>query len=135
METVRDMKKHVTIVAALHIGFGFLGLIGAIVIFFLFDFAQSQVYDVDVADTVLNILKLLVPLLLGLGRILSIIGGFGLLAYKQWGRIIIIIMSAVNCLNIPIGTAKGVYSLWALVQDDTIRLFNDGTADISVRKN
>ena len=123
MEKVRDMKKHVTVVGALHIGFGFLGLIGAIVLFFVFDFAQSQVEDVEVADTVIRVIKILIPLFLSLGRILSIVGGFGLFGYHQWARIIIIIMSALNCLNVPIGTAKGVYSLWALMQDDTIILF------------
>jgi hypothetical protein len=135
MEKVRDMKKHVTVVAALHIGFGFLGLIGAIALFFVFDFAQSQVYDVDVADTVLNLIKILLPIFLSIGRILSIIGGFGLLGYREWGRIIIIIMSAINCLNVPIGTAKGVYSLWALVQDDTIKLFREDYRPVTSRNN
>ena len=128
MEKVRDMKKHVTVVGALHVGFGFLGLIGAVVLFFVLNFAQSFVTDVDIATTVLILLKILLPIILAIGRILSIIGGFGLFAYKQWARILIIVMSALNCLNVPIGTAKGVYSIWTLMQDETIKLFKSDLA-------
>jgi len=125
MEKVRDMKKHVTFVAALHIGFGVLGFIGSIVLYFAFDFAESFVHDVEVANVVMNMLKVFLPSLIGLGSILGIIGGIGVLGYHQWARILIIIISALDCLHVPIGTAKGVYSIWALLQDETIKLFRE----------
>jgi len=124
MEKQRDMKKHVTIVGVLHIVFGALKVIAAISLFFVFNFAQSFVADVEVATTVITIIKTLLPVLIGLGGILGLVGGVGLFSYQQWARILVIIVSALNCLNIPIGTAKGVYSIWALLQDDTIQLFN-----------
>jgi len=124
MEKRRDMRKHVTFVAALHIGFGVLGIIGAIVVFFVFNFASSFVEDVEIATMVLNLMKVFVPVLIAIGSILGIVGGIGLLSYQQWARILIIVLSALDCLNVPIGTAKGVYSIWALLQDDTVELFN-----------
>jgi len=123
MEKKRDMKKHVTFVAALHIGFGILGIIGSLVVFFLLNFAQSFIQDVEIATAVLNLIKIIVPLLLFFTSILGIVGGIGLLSYQQWARIIIIVLSALNCLNVPIGTAKGVYSIWTLLQDESIELF------------
>jgi hypothetical protein len=54
---------------------------------------------------------------------LGLVGGIGLLAYRNWARYLIIIVAALGCLNIPIGTLKGVYSLWVLLQDETIQLF------------
>ena len=45
MEKKRDMKKHVTFVGALHIGFGILSIIGAVVLYFVLNFAQSFVKD------------------------------------------------------------------------------------------
>lgn len=127
MERKRDMRKHVTFVAALHIGFGVLSLIGAIVVFFVFGFARTQVGSDEVAMMVLGILKVFLPLLLGGFAALGILGGIGLLAYKPWARILVIVLSALSCLNVPIGTAKGVYSLWALLQDDTVDLFQKGS--------
>ena len=35
------MKKHVTVVGAIQIGFGILGLIGAVAVFFALNFARS----------------------------------------------------------------------------------------------
>jgi hypothetical protein len=37
----------------------------------------------------------------------------------------VMIVSAMNCLNVPVGTAKGVYSLWVLMQPETIELFEN----------
>jgi len=125
MEKVRDMRKHVTVVGALHIGFAILGLVGALVVFFSVNFAQSFVEGEEIAITVLTAVKVFIPILIGLISVMSIIGGIGLFSYKEWARILVIVMSAINCLNVPIGTAKGVYSLWALLQDDTIKLFRE----------
>lgn len=125
MEKKRDMTKHVTFVGALHIGFGILKVIGSVVLYFAINYAQSFIQDVEVATQVIMLIKILVPLLVALGGILGIVGGIALFSYHQWARIMIIVLSALNCLNVPIGTAKGVYSLWALLQDDTIKLFNE----------
>jgi hypothetical protein len=35
------------------------------------------------------------------------------------------VVAALGCLNIPIGTLKGVYTLWVLLQDETIKLFEN----------
>jgi len=35
----------------------------------------------------------------------------------------VIVVSALGCLFIPIGTLSGVYALWVLLQDDTVKLF------------
>jgi hypothetical protein len=117
------MKKHVTIVGVIHIAFGVLGLIGAMTVFFALHFARGFVIDEDVPAMVLTILSLSLPLLIGFMSTLGLVGGIGLLAYKNWARYLIIIVAALGCLNIPIGTLKGVYSLWVLLQDETIRLF------------
>jgi len=141
MEKVRDMKKHVTVVGALHIGFAILGLIGALATFLSINFAQSFVTGEDIPVKVLTAIKIFVPGLIAVVSLLSIVGGIGLFSYKEWARILIIVMSAINCLNVPIGTAKGVYSIWALLQDETIRMFKgedpyaSGQEEITKRTN
>lgn len=118
------MKKHVTVVAAIQIGFALLGLVAAIAVFFVFRFAMSQVGDDETGQMVLNFLSLSLPLLLGCLSTLGLVGGIGLLAYKPWARYIVIVVSALGCLNIPIGTLRGVYTIWVLVQDETVILFD-----------
>jgi hypothetical protein len=118
------MKKHVTVVGAIHIGFGFLGLIGAIAAFFALNFAKSVIpTEEEIPIMVLRILSISVPLLIGFMSTLGLVGGIGLLTLQSWARYLVIVVAALGCLNIPIGTLKGVYSLWVLLQDDTIKLF------------
>ncbi len=118
------MKKHVTFVAALHIGFSIIGIFGAFALFFILRFAGSFVEDVEVANTVLHFIGIVLPISIFSVSITGLIGGIGLMGYRKWARILVLIVSAVNCLNIPLGTLVGVYSIWALMQDDSIKLFN-----------
>ncbi|MGC1389809.1 MAG: hypothetical protein WA816_02135 [Bacteroidales bacterium] len=117
------MKKHVTVVGAIQIGFGVLGLIAAVAAFFALNFARSQVGDDEVASGVLKLLSISVPVLIGFLSTLGLVGGIGLFTYQSWARYLVIVVSALGCLNIPIGTLKGVYALWVLLQDETVKLF------------
>jgi hypothetical protein len=117
------MKKHVTVVGAIHIGFGLLGLVAAVATFFAFTFLIGVVGSDDVPVMLFSILRICVPILIGFNSILGLVGGIGLLSYQPWARYVVIVAAALGCLNIPIGTLKGVYSLWVLLQDDTVKLF------------
>jgi hypothetical protein len=117
------MRKHVTVVGAIHIGFGAIGLIGAVAIFFALNFAKGMVGGEDVPTMVLGFLSVSLPLLVGFMSTLGLVGGIGLLSFQPWARFLVIVVAALGCLNIPIGTLKGVYSLWVLLQDETIALF------------
>ncbi len=117
------MKKHVTVVGAIHIGFGILGLILALGAFFALNFAKGVVGGDEVPTMVLGFLSVSIPLLIGFMSTLGLVGGIGLLSLQPWARYLIIVVAALGCLNIPIGTLKGVYSLWVLLQDETIKLF------------
>jgi hypothetical protein len=118
------MKKHVTVVGAIQIGFSVLGLIGAMAVFFVLTFARGQVGDDDTGKTVLLFLSISLPLLIGFISILGLVGGIGLLSFKSWARYLVIVVSALGCINIPFGTLKGIYALWVLLQDETVKLFN-----------
>jgi hypothetical protein len=117
------MKKHVTVVGAIHIGFGVLGLIAAVAVFFALNFAKGFVENEEVPTMVLGFLSVSLPLLIGVLSTLGLIGGIGLLSFLSWARYLVIVVAALGCLNIPIGTLKGVYTLWVLLQDETIKLF------------
>jgi hypothetical protein len=123
MENSR-MKKHVTVVGSIQIGFSVLGLLAASVIFVSLTFARGFAEGDDTGQMVLRFLSISLPLLIGFLSTLGLVGGIGLLVYKPWARYIVIVVSALGCVNIPFGTVKGVYCIWVLIQDDTIKLFN-----------
>lgn len=118
------MKKHVTLVAALQIGFSTMGIIAALIIFFIFSFAGSFVVDDHVGTSIIQFIGTVLPASISLVSLLGLIGGVGLLSYRNWARILVMVVAALGCLNFPLGTIKGVYSLWTLMQDETIKLFN-----------
>jgi hypothetical protein len=117
------MKKHVTVVGSIQIGFSVLGLLAAMAVLTALSFARAFVEYDDVAQTVLRFLAVSIPALVGSFSALGLVAGIGLLTYRPWARYLVIIISALDCINIPIGTAKGIYSIWVLIQDDTIKLF------------
>lgn len=122
----RDMKQHVSFVGALHVGFGILGLLGALAIYLVLRFAYGYVEHDPVASQILPFVGNSISLVIIFFSSLGIIGGIGLFTYRPWARILVLIVSAINCLNVPVGTAKGVYSIWVLMQRETIDMFEPG---------
>ena len=123
------MERHVTIVAALQIGWSILGLILGVFLLILLGTLGTISGD----EEALIILPLIGLLLGGALIILSglgILGGFGLLRYRNWARILILVLSALDLLNFPLGTALAVYTIWVLVQEETARLFHQAPARV-----
>lgn len=117
------MKKHVTLVGSIQIGFAVIGLMGAVAIFVALSFARAFTENDDIAQIVLRFLSISLPILIGTLSTLGLVGGIGLLVYKPWARYLVIVIATLGCVNIPIGTIKGVYTIWVLIQDETIKLF------------
>lgn len=44
-----------------------------------------------------------------------VIAGFGLIERQTWGRPLTLLMGFISLINIPIGTALGIYTLWVLL--------------------
>jgi len=117
------MEKHITTVAALHIGLSIFGIIiGAFI--FIFLTAIGFVSRDEEALVILAAIGTIVSIFLFVLSVPGIIGGIGLLKRKEWARILILVVSAIDLINIPIGTALGVYSIWVLVNDETVKLFS-----------
>jgi hypothetical protein len=61
------------------------------------------------------------PLLMGIAILVlaiaagSLIAGFGLLERQAWARPLALVMAFLALLNVPLGTALGVYTLWVLM--------------------
>jgi hypothetical protein len=128
MEESIRMKKHVTIVGAIHIGIAILGLIGALVVYLLMDFARGMIPQEEIPDAVMKLISVIltsIPVLIAVISILRLVGGIGLLSQQKWARYVIIIVSIIGMMSVPIGTLLGVYSLWVLMQSETIKLFEN----------
>ena len=125
------MRDHVRILAYLHIVFGALGIVAALIVLFVFGgiagiVGASNPGDPQawhVAMPIIGIVGLVICAFVLLLSLPGIIAGFGLLKFRPWARLLTIVLSALNLLSIPIGTALGIYGLWVLLQPETERLF------------
>lgn len=125
------MRDHVRILAYLHIVFGGLGTAAALIVLFVFGgiagiVGASNPGDPQawhVAMPIIGIVGLVISAFVLLLSLPGIIAGFGLLKLRPWARLLTIVLSALNLLSIPIGTALGIYGLWVLLQPETERMF------------
>jgi hypothetical protein len=116
------MEKHVTVVAALKIGFGVLGILFAAIVFVAVVGGGLYSGDSEVL-AITGIIGSGVALFLLCLSVPQIIGGIGLLKWQPWARILVLILSIFDLLNFPFGTIVGIYTIWVLIQDETIQLF------------
>jgi len=122
-----DMKGHVTVVAALNIGFGALGVVTGLLAFIIIAGAGFFSGDQD-AMAITSIVAGSIAVFMFVISVPDIIAGIGLLKRKSWARILALIIACLDLLFIPIGTIIGAYSIWALVQDDTVKLFESAAS-------
>ncbi|GBD88431.1 hypothetical protein BMS3Abin03_02367 [bacterium BMS3Abin03] len=118
------MEKHLTVVAALQVGFSLLGILAAIIVYTVLRSVVGFVEEPE-GEKVLMLVATWVPLFLIIVSIPGLIGGIGLFMKQRWARILVLVISVLDLLNIPVGTAVAVYSIWVLVQEDTVKLFTE----------
>jgi hypothetical protein len=53
--------------------------------------------------------------LLLVGAVLGIVAGWGLLERQPWARTLAIVLGCFSLLDMPFGTALGIYTLWVLL--------------------
>ncbi len=117
------IDTHVRVAAWLHIVFGVLavGVLGVIGLFcgvFGAAAASASTHGAEASvfawiagfGVVLFLFVIAFP-------VLEIVGGVMLLGGSPAGKVITIIFSVLGLINIPFGTAVGIYSLWALLRD------------------
>ena len=123
----RELQQHVTILGWL--------LIAANAIFLLVGLC-SLVFLVSIgfisadptAMNVLGIIGIVAVLFFGGLALPGILAGYGLLKRARWGQILAIIVAFLSLVNVPLGTALGIYALFVLLQNSASDYFS-GTPD------
>ncbi len=119
------METHLKIIATLHIILGAMSIFAALTVLLLMGgIAAVLGTSTQSSDTVWAI-----PVLGGIGGIIflvlillwlpGLIGGIGLLRHAPWSRVFMIVVSAVDLLGVPFGTALGIYGIWVLTRPES----------------
>lgn len=128
------MATHVKVLAVLYLVFSALFLAGAVILLVIFGGATAVVgtaAEAEDAAIALPIIGITGMALVGFLTVMAapgLIAGFGLLKFANWARILGIVLSALHLLNFPFGTVLGIYGLYVLLNRETERLFEAGSA-------
>lgn len=133
------METHVKVLAWIHIVFGAVVVLGGLVALLFFGGLAAMVptikefgyWEAAPAAFLLSLIGTILALLAFILAAPALVGGIGLLYYKKWARILMIIISAINLLNVPIGTILGIYGLWVLLHHETEELFRKRALEAS----
>lgn len=116
------MDEHIKILGILYIAFSALGLIAALVLFIIIT-GGGLISGDNAAITITTIVGTAIAAILLIFSAPGIIGGMGLLKRQSWARVLVLVLGIINLINIPFGTALGIYTIWVLTNKETEALF------------
>jgi hypothetical protein len=116
------MTNHVKITGWIYIVLGALGVLGALA-FGLIMVASGAISGDQEAMFVTSTVGLIIGGVMAVLSLPSIIGGWGVLRYHGWARVVLLILAAISLPGFPVGTALGAYTFWALLNEDANRRF------------
>ena len=134
------MREHIRVLGILNIILGSLtALVGLIALLAMGSIAgfltatlssasESDFHDHVVAAPIIATIGLVVAVFFFALGLPAILGGWGLLHFRPWSRLLMIVVSVFHLFHIPLGTALGVYGLWVLLSTEAQQLLQSGGA-------
>ena len=125
------MEKHIQILGILHIVYSAVGLLAGAILFLVLmgiGTAVGTLHDSPHAvhegvPAILFVIGLVIGTLFALFAVPGIFAGVGLLNRKEWGRVLAIVVGFFDLLHVPFGTMLGIYTIWALMNDEAVAVF------------
>ena len=119
------METHVKIIAILHIMLGGMAIFAAVAVLLLMggiagvlgmsNQSPDAVWAIPIIGGIAGIIFLVLILL----WLPGLVGGIALLRHAPWSRVFMIVISALDLLGVPFGTALGIYGIWVLTRPET----------------
>jgi hypothetical protein len=132
------MQTHVNVLGVLYLAVSAFFLLVALVVVLAMGGtagivgAAADPEDAAIAIPILGIAGTALATFLCFFSLPGLATGYGLLRQKPWARILGIVLSALNLINLPFGTILGLYGLWVLLNKDTERLFEGTLQNLKV---
>jgi hypothetical protein len=120
-------QSHITLLGVLHIARGVLLLLVGVAIFLILA-AAGVISDDETAVGVLAIVATIIMFIFLIIAVPSIVAGIGVLMRREWGRIVALVVGILSLIDIPFGTALGVYTIWILMNDEMRPLFQTSSS-------
>jgi hypothetical protein len=114
------IETHLTVLGILWIAYSLMHLLGGIVLFFVREWIFGGSWTPPNAPFFVGGLLHIIAIVLIVTGAIGIGAGVGLMRAELWARPLIIALAIISLpLNIPFGTALGIYSLWVLLSGNS----------------
>jgi hypothetical protein len=121
----RELQQHVTVLGWLHVLSNAIFLVVGVFVFMLLTGIGAATGD-PAGARVLGLVGTAVGLLLVALGVPGMLAGYGLITRRPWARLLAIVVGILGLINVPIGTAIGIYTLLVLTQPAAIEFFATG---------
>jgi phage shock protein PspC (stress-responsive transcriptional regulator) len=112
------VQEHVRLLAILWLAFSAFNTIGGIILYVVANTVLAHRFGPEQQGPPAFLTPLLsvVAILLLAKAALGFIGAWGLLQRDRWARVIVLVLAFISMfVNIPFGTALGIYTMWVLL--------------------
>lgn len=118
----RDIETHFTLIAVLNLLLALPALLFGSLVFFgsLVGAGFVEAFaDVPGLGSLVAAAGLVVGLVIVLLAVPGIVSAIGLLKREPWAKVWTLVVAALSLLNVPVGTAFGIYALWVMTRPET----------------
>lgn len=125
-------EEHNKTLATLHFIYGAmhgLTLLGLLLLVFVFMMASPAANLISTFWITISVAVFLI-LLFAVG-LLPLLVGYALMKRRRWAKPLGVCLAAISLINIPIGTALGIYTLRFFRSEGAIKLYGGGSSTAS----
>jgi hypothetical protein len=126
------MEQHITVLGVLHIAWGALGVMAAMIIFTAVVGGGMLSCDPE-AVAITSIIGTSIAFCIFVPCLPGLVAGIGLLKYRQWARITLLVVGFINLILVPFGTILGIYTIWVLMNVEVKDMFESRAAGGAVK--
>ena len=112
------VHEHVRLLAILWFAVSALNALGGVILFILANTLFVHLHEMGAPEAptaFLHPLLSVVAIFVVAKAALGFLAGWGLLQRESWARMLALILAFLGLINVPFGTALGVYTLWVLL--------------------
>jgi hypothetical protein len=114
------VREHVKLVGILWMAYSALHLVGGVIVVLIAKLVVVRIGAIPNGPPP-EVMMWLQPLVSTIGWLIlakaavGFFAGWGLLQHEEWARVFSLVVGFLALLNVPVGTALGIYTLWVLL--------------------
>ena len=113
------VREHIHLLAILWYATSALTAVGGVVLLIVANTLFPHLHDMGAPQEVptgfLSSFVSVIGILILAKAACGFIAGWGLMKREPWARVVALVLGFISLINIPFGTALGVYTLWVLL--------------------